>query len=469
MSHSSQRGSRSHTRRSRKNRKTPDSSSSGSSSTSRSRSRSPHRHGKERASRSSSATGSSSRRPRRSCSFDSSNPSAGWMLSKKIKKKIFAGDYVDFDTILTEVASKRSRVPVSEKSSDARARKRVVRDIGSWLQAWSAFAATLLETDPSRGHELLGYQAIIAQANADYQPSAWLQYDSSFRLLASRHQSLRWDAIHNHLWAQCFTGRAVSTVTCFSCGRPGHIASDCKSSNNSFRAPTSPTRQFQARPPVVRANSTSAVSLTAANAAIKQHHISANTAMNASPAKAITQRCPVPARAPISQHRADIPLQPEQFSCLLRNHPNRTFVNSLITSLTHGFDIGYSGTRTLRISPNLKSAFEHKDIVQQSLDTECERGHMAGPYEVLPMSNLVFRLGRGPKKNGSWRLIMHLSAPLGLSINDGIDPDDYHLRYKKIDYAIAMIRELGPGCSTAKIDLKHAFRLCPVRRQDWDL
>ena len=140
----------------------------------------------------------------------------------------------------TEVASNKSRVPVSKKSSDARARKRVVRVIGSWFQAWSAFAANLLNTDPSRGHELLGYQAIIAQANADYQPSAWLQYDSSFRLLASRHQSLRWDAIHNHLWAQCFTGRAVSTVTCFSCGRPGHIASDCKSSNNSFRAPNKP-------------------------------------------------------------------------------------------------------------------------------------------------------------------------------------------------------------------------------------
>ena len=178
----------------------------------------------------------------------------------------------------------------------------------------------------------------------------------------------------------------------------------------------------------------------------------------------------MPARASISQHRADTPLQPEQFSCLLRNHPNRTFVNSLITSLTHSFDIGYSGTRTLRISPNLKSAFEHKDIVQQSLDTECERGDMAGPYEVLPMSNLQCSgLGVVPQKNGSWRLIMHLSAPLGLSINDGIDPDDYHLRYKKIDDAIAMIRELGPGCSMAKIDLKHAFRLCPVRRQDWDL
>ena len=154
-----------------------------------------------------------------------------------------------------------------------------------------------------------------------------------------------------------------------------------------FGPPTSPTRQIEATPPVVGASSTSAVSLTAANATIKQHYISANTAMNASSAKAITQRCPVPARAPISQHRADTPLQPEQFSCLLRNDPNRTFVNSLITSLTQGFDVGYSGTRTLRISPNPKSAFKHKDIVQQSLDIERERGHMAGSHEVLPMSN----------------------------------------------------------------------------------
>ena len=65
---------------------------------------------------------------------------------------------------------------------------------------------------------------------------------------------------------------------------------------------------------------------------------------------------------------------------------------------------------------------------------------------------------------------MYLSAPRGLSINsDGIDPEEYHLRYKKIDDAIAFVKQTGLGCCMAKMDLKHAFHLRSVHREDWDL
>ena len=64
---------------------------------------------------------------------------------------------------------------------------------------------------------------------------------------------------------------------------------------------------------------------------------------------------------------------------------------------------------------------------------------------------------------------MHLSAPRELSINDSIDLEEYHLRYKKIDDAIAFVKQTSQGCCMVKIDLKYAFRLCPVHTQDWDL
>ena len=64
---------------------------------------------------------------------------------------------------------------------------------------------------------------------------------------------------------------------------------------------------------------------------------------------------------------------------------------------------------------------------------------------------------------------MHLYAPRGLSINDGIDLEEYHLRYKKIDDAIAFMKQIGQGCCIAKMDLKNAFCLCPVCGEDWDL
>ena len=64
---------------------------------------------------------------------------------------------------------------------------------------------------------------------------------------------------------------------------------------------------------------------------------------------------------------------------------------------------------------------------------------------------------------------MHLLAPRRLNINDGIEPEQYHLWYKKIDNAIAFVKQTGQSCYMAKINLKKAFRLCLVRREDWDL
>ena len=41
---------------------------------------------------------------------------------------------------------------------------------------------------------------------------------------------------------------------------------------------------------------------------------------------------------------------------------------------------------------------------------------------------------------------MHLSIPRGLSINDGIDPEEYHLRCEKLDDAIAFVKQADQSC-----------------------
>ena len=64
---------------------------------------------------------------------------------------------------------------------------------------------------------------------------------------------------------------------------------------------------------------------------------------------------------------------------------------------------------------------------------------------------------------------MHLSALFGSSVNDRIPKEDFTLRYSIIDNAVAILQRLGPSAAMAKVDIKHAFRLCPLRREDWDL
>ena len=64
---------------------------------------------------------------------------------------------------------------------------------------------------------------------------------------------------------------------------------------------------------------------------------------------------------------------------------------------------------------------------------------------------------------------MHLSAPPDSSINDGIDKEEFTLRYATIDDAVQMINRLGSNSLLAKIDIKSAFRTLPVRVEDREL
>ena len=74
-----------------------------------------------------------------------------------------------------------------------------------------------------------------------------------------------------------------------------------------------------------------------------------------------------------------------------------------------------------------------------------------------------------PKHDGGWRIIYHLSVPPGRSIDDFIDLDAYTLPYCSVDDAYAIVSSLRQGALMSKIDLKNAFRLIPVRQEDWNL
>ena len=62
---------------------------------------------------------------------------------------------------------------------------------------------------------------------------------------------------------------------------------------------------------------------------------------------------------------------------------------------------------------------------------------------------------------------MHSSAPVGNSINDFISKDDFSLHYTSIDDAAKILLSLGRGARMTKVDLKSAFRMIPVCKEDW--
>ncbi len=152
--------------------------------------------------------------------------------------------------------------------------------------------------------------------------------------------------------------------------------------------------------------------------------------------------------------------------------------------ILHGFDKGfslqYTGPAASRDAKNLASALQLPHIVAAKLNKEVSSGRVAGPFSTRPISNLkVSPIGLVPKKSAStdsngkshehFRLIHHLSHPHGSSVNDHIDDSFCTVQYTNFDHAITMVQRLGKGALLAKLDVKSAFRLLPVRPEDFHL
>ena len=171
--------------------------------------------------------------------------------------------------------------------------------------------------------------------------------------------------------------------------------------------------------------------------------------------------CPIPAAKPCN-------INIDLFENLLESHPNQFLVTYIVDGLRNGFDIGFTGQFSATLPKNLKSADENKDLMQQAINKEISRGHTAGPFPNPPFPQThCSPIGAVPKKDGSARLIMDLSRPDGSSINEDISKEQFSCEYSHFDDATALVMEAGEGSLLCKLDIKHAYRLLPVRPDQW--
>ena len=108
--------------------------------------------------------------------------------------------------------------------------------------------------------------------------------------------------------------------------------------------------------------------------------------------------------------------------------------------------------------------------MSEAISKELSRVHIAGPFASPPFPNLhCSPLVCVSKKEESYRLIINLSSPPGRSVNENIPKDLFSVDIAKFDDAVELLRSLAPGALMGKIDIKHAFRICPVRLADIEL
>lgn len=150
---------------------------------------------------------------------------------------------------------------------------------------------------------------------------------------------------------------------------------------------------------------------------------------------------------------------------------NRRARDFLIRGFKYGFRIGYAGAADTVISENHKSTVRFSNACKDLLNVELSANRLYGPFSVSPYNYYhISPIGVVPKKEaGKFRLIHDLSFPKGCSVNDGIPNDIKSVSYEPLDLAIAYIMSQGPGVTVSKVDIKSAFRICPVHPDDWHL
>ena len=159
-------------------------------------------------------------------------------IPRRIADKIRRGQYVDFTSL--PPASGMSRQPPAQldgglvviKAEDLIRAKRLIPDVGVWLQCYLMWMAVAVKEEPSRTQELLSYAFLIVKCSKSFRWPAWVLYDQEFRQSRAGDQSRRWDEIDSCLYTQMFSGKAEEGESwCSLCHTTEHTALSSPASN----------------------------------------------------------------------------------------------------------------------------------------------------------------------------------------------------------------------------------------------
>ena len=164
------------------------------------------------------------------------------------------------------------------------------------------------------------------------------------------------------------------------------------------------------------------------------------------------------------------PVNIKAIRALSSGFPNKELCKYIIDGLQFGFKIGFRGSVSETRPRNNLSARSNEQKVSAAITKEIRREHTSGPFAEPPLHPLhCSPIGSTDKPDGSVRLVMDLSQPEGLSINEGIDKEEFSVRYSHFDEATRLVRMVGKGCYMCKVDIRHAYRLLPVHPSEWNL
>lgn len=163
------------------------------------------------------------------------------------------------------------------------------------------------------------------------------------------------------------------------------------------------------------------------------------------------------------------PLRVEAWQAALASHPHRDWVESLLNGMRSGFRLGLrSNVRYQSSKRNHPSALTQPQVISSYLQRQVEAGYTIGPLDPKACSGVVVSsLGVVPKSTpGKFRVIVDLSRPPNLSVNDNLHREWTHTSYSSVDDAALLMHALGTGTLMAKLDIREAYRIIPIHPEE---
>ena len=160
-------------------------------------------------------------------------------VPRSLKRGIHRGEFVELHKLLhanlTSACERGSRHKHSGRNAPGFSRPAaVITDLATWAEAWSTYAAVLVSFYPHLAPRLFLYQHFITLKSRSFQPSAWLRYDTEFRLKLAANNSWHFELVDTELWASCFSADGLSPaiptpapMACFTCGSLSHLYAAC--------------------------------------------------------------------------------------------------------------------------------------------------------------------------------------------------------------------------------------------------
>ena len=151
---------------------------------------------------------------------------------------------------------------------------------------------------------------------------------------------------------------------------------------------------------------------------------------------------------------------------------NNALLDTICDDLTHGANIGCVGTfRSPSISANAPSSFEFGPHVSDAIADWIHKGFAYGPITLgeVPKNAKINGIMCKQKPNGSVRIILNLSSPEGLSVNEGIDEKDFPATMSSTLKWIRVLNRAGRNCRMTKVDWSDAYKHLAVRVEDLNL